>query len=216
MLEPIKIGDRFGRLTVIASSGRSARKGRLGPKLWLCRCDCGRDLNVSDGNIRRQMSCGCFAIDALVARSTSHGRTNTAEWRAWKAMLDRCSPTNRCSRNYFERGIRVCDEWASSFEAFFSHVGLRPSTRHELDRIDNDLGYEPGNVRWATAKEQIRNRRVTVRLTAHGETKPLAEWLEDAGMLTRTIEQRIRRRIASGWPHERALADVIHKERRHP
>lgn len=75
-------------------------------------------------------------------------------------MKRRCSePKHVGWALYGGRGIRVCPEWMASFDAFYAHIGPKPSPRHSVDRIDNSRGYEPGNVRWATPKEQSRNRR---------------------------------------------------------
>jgi hypothetical protein len=61
---------------------------------------------------------------------------------------------------YGGRGITVCDRWRESYEAFLADVGRKPSRAHSIDRFpDVDGNYEPGNVRWATAKEQADNRR---------------------------------------------------------
>ncbi len=72
-------------------------------------------------------------------------------------MKSRVQPAHPSREPYYDRGIRVCDEWLSDFPAFLAHVGRRPSERHSLDRIDNDGDYEPGNVRWATQSEQLFN-----------------------------------------------------------
>jgi hypothetical protein len=75
-------------------------------------------------------------------------------------MIQRCTNPNEAGyKNYGGRGIRVCDAWLSSFEAFYAHVGPKLSPKLSLDRIDNDGNYEPGNVRWATRSEQRMNRR---------------------------------------------------------
>lgn len=73
---------------------------------------------------------------------TTHGRTHSPEHRAWAAMKQRCNPKYHQHQNYIDRGITVCERWRNSFEAFFEDVGLRPSPKHELDRIDNDGNYD--------------------------------------------------------------------------
>jgi hypothetical protein len=87
-------------------------------------------------------------------------RYEMAEYRAWKAMKTRCTNPNRADwKNYGGRGISVCERWATSFENFLADVGPKPSPLHTLDRILNDGSYEPGNCRWATRGEQLKNKR---------------------------------------------------------
>lgn len=89
--------------------------------------------------------------------------TRTPEHRAWRKARDRCcNPSDRNYPDYGGRGLSMCQEWRDSFLAFYHHIGPRPSPDHSLDRIDNDRGYEPGNVRWATRAQQARNRRATL------------------------------------------------------
>jgi len=102
--------------------------------------------------------------------------------------------------SYGGRGITVCARW-DSYENFRADVGPRPSPAHTLDRIDNDRGYEPGNVRWATPVEQARNRRGNVRLTLNGITRTVVEWAAMLALGKSTIRYRLKR----GWPVERAL-----------
>ena len=128
----------------------------------------------------------------------SHGMTNTPEHRTWGKMLSRCSPKYAQRRNYFDRGIKVCDEWKASFIAFLKHVGKKPSPAHSLDRINNNGNYEPGNVRWATRKEQNANRSDTVLVTIGSETKCLKHWCSDFGIEYACVLGRIRR----GLPQE--------------
>lgn len=123
------------------------------------------------------------------------------EYSIWSAMLDRCrNPNNPFYADYGGRGIRVCDEWRS-YEAFLRDLGRRPSAGYSLDRADNNLGYAPGNVRWAPRAAQQRNKRDNARLTVGGVTRLRIEWSELTGVPHGTIRSRLR----SGWSPERAV-----------
>lgn len=122
-------------------------------------------------------------------------------YRVWQAMKDRCLNAN-CSqyKNYGGRGITVCDRWRTSFETFEADVGPRPDGA-ELDRIDNEGNYEPGNVRWTTRIVNQNNKRTNHRITFGGETMTLAEWARRLGGSTNGLVLRLR----SGMPEEQAL-----------
>lgn len=113
----------------------------------------------------------------------------------WRAMKQRCrDPKFKGWKYYGGRGIKVCDRWADSFAAFLDDMGPRPSRLHSIDRFpDNDGNYEPGNCRWATAREQQRNMRSTVVFTKGGVTKTAYEWSEELGIRVQTILHRKRR-----------------------
>jgi hypothetical protein len=136
---------------------------------------------------------------------------SSPEYCAWGNMKDRCgNPNYHGYKNYGGRGIKVCEEWLHSFQAFISHVGRRPSPGHSIDRIDNNGNYEPGNVRWATPKEQAANKRPRstangarlLSLEAFGRKQALAAWVRETGRAKSTIRDR----IAAGWSPEEALA----------
>lgn len=129
----------------------------------------------------------------------------TKEYRTWEHMKRRCHcPTDKSYPRYGGKGVRVCDAWRSSFDTFISDVGRAPTPSHTIDRIDNGAGYEPGNVRWATAYEQQNNRSDNRKLTFGGETRGITEWSRVVGIARRTIEHR----LAAGWPIERALTEA--------
>jgi len=117
-------------------------------------------------------------------------------------MRERCgNPKNAAYSLYGGRGITVCDRWRDSFEAFLADVGRRPSPVHSLDRIDNNLGYAPSNVRWAPRSVQQRNRRNNAWLTVIGVTRLRIEWSEVAGIPYNTLGWRLR----AGWFPEHAI-----------
>lgn len=87
------------------------------------------------------------------------GRSKHPLFGTWHQMIRRCHDPRAINWHlYGARGITVCDEWRESFWAFARAVGERPAG-HQLDRIDNDGNYEPGNVRWATRSENLSNKR---------------------------------------------------------
>lgn len=130
------------------------------------------------------------------------GATRTSPtWVSWRALVARCYNTGASDYpRYGGRGITVCDRWRSSFSAFLEDVGERPDGM-TLDRLDSDGNYEPGNVRWATAQQQNRNRRNNRMLTMGGRTQCLADWSEETGIPRDTLGRRLKK----GWPVEEAL-----------
>jgi hypothetical protein len=125
-------------------------------------------------------------------------------------MIQRCHNKKHFAFKYYGgRGIVVCSEWRSSFDAFLAHIGPRPSKKHGIDRIDNSGCYEPGNVRWATMKEQTQNFRKNHLITFCGVTKPIGAWARDAKIHHTTFANRIGR---LGWDISRALSTPVRKK----
>lgn len=133
------------------------------------------------------------------------GSGTTPEYLCWKGMLYRCRSKEKAkARVYRDRGITVCDEWKCSFKTFLDHVGRKPSPKHTLDRVDNEKGYCPGNVRWALPREQSNNRRDTI-LEVNGIRKSFFEWSKVYGVPQRNI----RMRVASGWDPKAAISHPL-------
>lgn len=139
--------------------------------------------------------------------NTRHGHASrgrkTPTYLAWESMIRRCEmPSQESYPLYGGRGIKVCTRW-HDFAAFLADVGEKPAGM-SLDRIDGSRGYEPGNCRWATMKQQQRNRRGNRFLEHCGERLTVAEWAERVGVPSATIRSRIDR---YGWTVERALTE---------
>lgn len=129
-------------------------------------------------------------------------RRRVPERGCWQAMKHRCyNPRATYYAEYGGRGIRVCQRWLDSFDAFLADMGPRPSLAHTVDRIDANGNYEPGNCRWATATEQARNTRSNRMLTWRGKTQSAASWASELGLPAGTIYDR----LGLGWSVDEAL-----------
>lgn len=127
----------------------------------------------------------------------------TPEYNTWTGIRKRChNPKDHLYPYYGGRGIFMCEAWRASYEKFVQDVGRKPGPEFSLDRKDNERGYEPGNVRWATDAEQRRNKRSNVYATLNGETRILKDWAELYGVPYKRVHQRVR---VHGWSLERAL-----------
>lgn len=122
-------------------------------------------------------------------------------YTAWANMKMRCEPSaeERLRTRYYDRGIKVCDPWLL-FRNFFLDMGVCPDNM-QLDRIDNNRGYEPGNCQWVTSKRNCNNKENNRRLTFAGETRTLQEWADRLNV----PRGRIRSRLRAGWSVDRAL-----------
>lgn len=144
----------------------------------------------------------------------SHGLTAgghpPAEYNSWKGMRHRCHrPSHPRYSLYGGRGIRVCGRWFSSFEAFLTDMGPKPSPAHSLDRIDVNGHYEPGNVRWAEQKEQCRNQRRNRLVSFQGVEMTLAEAAERSGVDASHMGYHLRR----GRDADDAVAAILGNRR---
>lgn len=138
---------------------------------WRCRCTkCGAEKEIYGTDIRRHSSeKGCRSCHSRTAR-----HTHTDEYNHWCEMRTRVTNKNR---PYFDKysALGMDESWKNSFDAFIAHIGPRPSPEHTVDRIDNNVGYYPGNVRWATRKEQARNTSRNIWVWVNGVKMILAD-----------------------------------------
>lgn len=131
------------------------------------------------------------------------------EYSTWNSMRSRCgNPKHKQFHSYGGRGITVCDRW-QKFDNFYADMGKRPSKKHSIDRINNDLGYFPENCRWSLPLVQQNNKCNTVFLEYKGIRKSLPQWARYVGMPVEWLRQRIRK----GWPIERAIFKPVIKRK---
>lgn len=175
-------GMKFNRLTVIQRHGsQKTHDKRASSAVWLCKCECGNFTTSTSYKLTSgyKKSCGCAFIDAV----TTHGKSSARIYNIWQHMITRCS--EKCDpasiNHYYGKGIRVCDRW-KNFENFLADMG-EPKDGMSIDRIDPNGNYEPSNCRWATNKQQSKNKTTNKIVSINGEIMLLTEAI---AMLRRT------------------------------
>lgn len=117
-------------------------------------------------------------------------------------MRQRClNPLDGAFKHYGGRGISICDRWGV-FENFLADMGPLPAAGYEIDRIDVNGNYEPGNCRWATHKVQANNKRTSLFFTHDGRTQTLSQWANEAGLKMHTLYRRV---VVRNMPLAQAL-----------
>lgn len=194
-------GMKFGRLTVkgIDHKEKSGNRYRY---YWRCQCSCGnehvaRTDSLTGGNVQ---SCGCLHVETAVqnvSKHHSHKKSSSSIYKKWQGIKKRCFDTKdiRYSR-YGGRGIGMYKDWIKNFQAFYEYVSSLDhccEDGYTLDRINNDKGYEPGNLRWASAATQARNRSTNVIVEFNGEVMTLKEASEKSGISYSCLSGRYNR-----------------------
>lgn len=183
------IGKKFNSLLVIGFAGfyQSATQ-RI--SRWFCLCDCRRIKPILSSSLRsgNSSTCGC--------RGQQRGQSTLRylyphEYNVFLVMWQRCTNKNSCGFKWYgAQGISVAPVW-KSFDRFITDVGPKPGPGYSLDRYPNRLGnYEPGNVRWATQAEQLRNTSRNIKITYNGQTHCLTDWSQISGISKGTITYR--------------------------
>lgn len=190
-------GTKFGKWTVIGPAPNHITKGGYPVSMWDCVCDCGtrRAVRGNDLRLGKSISCGCSLAENPVAKT--HGETGTHLYMVYHGMKARCyNPNNDDYKHYGGRGITICEEWQDyeQFRDWAISNGYREGLT--IDRNNVNGNYCPENCRWITQKEQTRNKRTTIYLTAFGETKSLADWAEEKGIDANVIRRRIKRGLS--------------------
>ena len=193
-------GQRFERLVVIEKLPERTKNFGV---LWACECDCGNRVTVETARLRKQTtrSCGCLAREGVSQRNYKHGHckrgARAPEYESWKHMISRCTNTSdKRWNNYGGRGIKVCDRWLNSFDAFRDDMGPRPSADLTLERYDVDGDYCPENCGWEPQAVQSRNTTRTVRVVLDGEVM----CVKDAAERLRVCRVKLSRKLRNGVP----------------
>lgn len=178
-------GHIYNRLTVITLHPIKKYDRRI----WECLCICGKTVLVGADKLRsgHSKSCGCLQKENYqvlgakrAATLKTHGMTKSSTFSSWTSMHHRCTKNCKNKVHYYNRGITVCQEWMN-FETFLQDMGIRPKFT-TLDRIDVNLGYYKENCRWATSKQQQRNKTNTRYLLLDGKKVPLMEIADQLGI----------------------------------
>ncbi|WP_449461315.1 AP2 domain-containing protein [Streptococcus suis] len=163
----VEIGVVYNFLETLSFEG----KNRHGRKLYKFKCLLCEVEKIMEGMAVKNgysKSCGCLSILRSKERATKHNMSGTKAHRAWKGMKQRCyNPNYYKFDRYGGRGIVVCDEWIDSFEQFYKDMGEPPTSKHQLDRIDNDGNYCAKNCRWVLPNENSNNRKAYKNATGY-------------------------------------------------
>lgn len=187
-------GRKFGRLFVTHLDSLT----KWGDRKWLCRCECGNEVTVSGGHLKsgHTKSCGCLALEVKTDKATRHGITRGGKPRTfviWNGMKARClNPKATSYPKYGARGISVCANWMS-FENFHRWAMANGyADGLQIDRIDNDGDYEPGNCRFVSREVNLRNTSRNRVLTFDGKTMCASEWIRELGVSRSTFYKHLK------------------------
>lgn len=183
-------GKRFGHLTALYLTVDELYK----KKKWLCRCDCGREIEITGSNLISGHSTQCkqCQLKTLQRGNVTHNQSHTKLYNVWNGMIQRCTNTNHKSfSDYGGRGITICEEWRSfdNFQKWAWEHGYGEGV--EIDRIDNNGNYRPENCRWITRIKNARNKSNNKIIVYNGESKTLSEWATYFGVNYKNLSRNL-------------------------
>ena len=156
-----------------------------GHRMIECLCDCGNTAIIRKTRLteRSKIACGCQK-----GKWTRHCESNSKLYRVWDSMVMRCHNSNhRAYSRYGARGITVCNEWRDYVNFRNWAVSNGYTEGLTIERINNDLGYNPSNCCWATRKQQQNNRTACHYVFYRGQIKTITEWSESLGISTTSV-----------------------------
>lgn len=191
-------GVRFGIVTVLGLDRLADHRS-----WWCCRCDCGVEFVSMAQSLKSGATKTCSGTvhrrARMLGKNQTHGSSRTRTYQTWLDMRKRCTnPRDQAWPNYGGRGISVCARWSLDFTAFLADMGDAPDGL-EIERIDNDRGYEPSNCRWSTVGEQANNKRNNRMVLHNGRMVTLAEYAVATGIKYSTAYYR--KVLRDGAPH---------------
>lgn len=200
-------GQRFGRLTALAFTGRRTKPGHNA--IWLFKCDCGNYVERVRPceKYSKTPSCGCFVRERAANLNKTHGGRNERLYLVWMDMRRRCYDKKDLNySNYGGRGITVCEEWKdyAKFREWAIATGYDKEAKRQactIDRIDRNGDYTPENCRWADSVTQNNNKKNNIVIEYNGKKQTLPEWSRELGFKYSLVLNR----LTSGWDFERAI-----------
>ena len=206
-------GLKFGRLTVLERADNDINERVQ----YLCRCWCGEKIIIRGTSIKNghTKSCGCLNKDIITKHGHAKNNKRSKIYRTWQNIKTRCNnPKDKAYKYYGGKGVTVCDRWLdkkNGFNNFFRDMGLPPTQKHQIDRIDNNKlknGYSPENCRWILSKENNRNRRNSLYVVYNNNKIPVIELAKKYKIPYDVLYQRI---FNYKWSIKRAMATPVQK-----
>jgi group I intron endonuclease len=198
-------GQKFNRLTAIKYMGESK---------WLCKCDCKKEIIVNGDALKsgNTKSCGCLKLEMLKSRNKGYYK-NSRAYNIWCAIKQRCNyKKHKYYKNYGGRitPITICKRWSgkNGFKNFLKDMGEPPTNKHQINRINNDKGYNKKNCNWVLPKINSRNKTNNRMITYNGKTQCLSSWAEELGINQRILWDRIYR---YKWSIEKAFNTPVQR-----